>query len=76
MRLLLLLIASLAIADTYRIHKVYVSDSIRLNTVIVAIAADGNKTYYYNNKRMDLKYEVVPCNRPERNCLVEKGKIK
>ena len=43
-----------------------------LTNVVEATAKDGAKTYYYNNKRMDKRYEIVPCNKAERFCLIDK----
>lgn len=72
--IILLLIASIAMASTIRYKRVYVDDIMSLTNVVEATAKDGKKTYYYNNKRMDKRYEIVPCNKAERFCLIEKDK--
>jgi hypothetical protein len=71
--IIFLLIASISMASTIRYNRVYVDDSMSLTDVIEATAKDGAKTYYYNNKRMDKRYEIVPCNKAERFCLIEKN---
>lgn len=65
--------ASIAMASTIRYKRVYVDDIMSLTNVVEATAKDGKKTYYYNNKRMDRRYEIVPCSKAERFCLVDKG---
>ena len=72
--LMLLLIASIAMASTIRYKRVYVDECMSLTDAVEATAKDGTKTYYYNNKRMDKRYEIVPCNKAERFCLIEKSK--
>ena len=72
--IMILLIASIAIASTIRYKNVYVDDIMSLTNVVEATAKDGAKTYYYNNKRMDKRYEIVPCNKAERFCLAEKDR--
>ena len=72
--LIYLLIASIAMASTIRYKRVYIDELMSLTNVIEATAKDGKKTYYYNNKRMDKRYEIVPCNKAERFCLIEKSK--
>jgi len=71
--IILLLIASIAMASTIRYKRVYVDDIMSLTNVVEATAKNGAKTYYYNNKRIDRRYEIVPCNKAERFCLIEKG---
>lgn len=71
--LIFLLIASIAMASTIRYKRVYVDDIMSLTNVVEATAKDGKKTYYYNNKRMDRRYEIAPCNKAERFCLIEKS---
>lgn len=70
--LIFLLIASIAMASTIRYKRVYVDELMSLTNVIEATAKDGAKIYYYNSKRMDKRYEIVPCNKAERFCLIEK----
>lgn len=66
--------ASIAMASTIRYKRVYVDEHMSLTNVVEATAKNGNKTYYYNNKRMDRRYEIVPCNKAERFCLIEKDR--
>lgn len=72
--IILLLIASIAMASTIRYKRVYVDENMSLTDVVEATAKDGVKICYYNNKRMDKRYKVVPCNKPEGFCLIEKDR--
>ncbi len=72
--IIFLIIASIAMASTIRYKRVYVDENMSLTDVVEATAKDGAKTYYYNNKRMDKRYEIVPCNKAERFCLIEKDR--
>ena len=72
--IILLFIASIAMSSTIRYKRVYVDELMSLTNVVEATAKDGKKTYYYNNKRMDKRYEIVPCNKAERFCLIEKDR--
>ncbi len=72
--IIFLLIASIAMASTIRYKRVYISELMSLTDVVEATAKDGKKTYYYNNKRIDNRYEIVPCNKPERFCFIEKDR--
>jgi len=71
--IIFLLIASIAMASTIRYKRVYVDENMSLTDVVEATAKDGAKTCYYNNKRIDKRYEIVPCNKAERLCLIEKS---
>jgi hypothetical protein len=72
--LIFLLIASIAMSSTIRYKRVYVDECMSLTDVVEATAKDGTKTYYYNNKRMDRRYKIVPCSKAERFCLIEKDR--
>lgn len=73
--LLLTLISTLLLAHSTNIQKVWVSKGFVLHNVL--IVSDELKTeMFYNGKRIDDRYIVVSCRKPEGFCLVEKGELK
>ena len=72
--LLLTLISTMLLAHSTNIPKVWVSKGFVLHNIL--IVSDELKTeMFYNGKRMDDRYIVVSCRKPEGFCLVEKDQF-
>lgn len=71
MKLLLLTLSTILLAHSTNIPKVWVSKDFVLHNVL--IVSDGLKTeMFYNSKKIDDRYIIVSCRKPEGFCLIEK----
>jgi len=73
MKLTILLLATLLIANTTTFKKVWVSDNITLENVCMKTNG-GIIEFFYNGKRIDERYMIVSCRKPGGYCLIERGK--
>ena len=73
--LLLTLISTLLLAHSTNIPRVWVSKGFVLHNVLI-VSDDLKTEMFYNGKRMDDRYIVVSCRKPEGFCLVEKEELK
>jgi hypothetical protein len=65
------LTSTICFATTHNFNKVFVSKDMTLQNVKM-VCENNETTLYHGGKKMDERYSVVSCRKPEGYCLIER----